>query len=75
MTARGELQTGERVDGDGARLADSAVDGSFVVDVLPGTVLLGVGAGIAFNPALLAAMSDGAAGGGRRAHGHPDRIG
>src|SRR5438309_1312790 len=31
------------------------VDGSFVMDVLPGTVLLGIGAGIAFNPVLLAA--------------------
>jgi EmrB/QacA subfamily drug resistance transporter len=34
------------------------VDGSFVVDVLPSMVLLGVGAGMAFNPVLLAAMSD-----------------
>jgi EmrB/QacA subfamily drug resistance transporter len=34
------------------------VDGSFGVDVLPSMVLLGVGAGIAFNPVLLAAMSD-----------------
>ena len=33
-------------------------DGSFVVDVLPGMILLGVGAGIAFNPVLLAAMGD-----------------
>ncbi len=32
--------------------------GSFVVDILPSMVLLGVGAGIAFNPVLLAAMSD-----------------
>jgi MFS family permease len=38
--------------------AQAPVDGSFVVDVLPGMVLLGVGAGIAFNPVLLAAMSD-----------------
>jgi MFS family permease len=38
--------------------ARAPVDGSFVVDVLPGMVLLGVGAGIAFNPVLLAAMSD-----------------
>jgi EmrB/QacA subfamily drug resistance transporter len=34
------------------------VDGSFVTDVLPATVLIGIGAGIAFNPVLLAAMSD-----------------
>ena len=34
------------------------VGGSFVVDVLPSMVLLGAGAGIAFNPVLLAAMGD-----------------
>jgi EmrB/QacA subfamily drug resistance transporter len=34
------------------------VDGSFVVDVLPGMILLAIGAGMAFNPLLLAAMSD-----------------
>jgi MFS family permease len=34
------------------------VDGSFLVDVLPSMILLGFGAGIAFNPVLLAAMSD-----------------
>jgi len=34
------------------------VHGSFVVDVLPSMILLGVGAGMAFNPVLLAAMSD-----------------
>jgi EmrB/QacA subfamily drug resistance transporter len=34
------------------------VGGSFVADVLPAMVLLGFGAGIAFNPVLLAAMSD-----------------
>jgi len=34
------------------------VDGSFWVDVLPSMTLLGFGAGIAFNPVLLAAMSD-----------------
>jgi MFS family permease len=38
--------------------ARAPVDGHFVVDVLPGMVLLGVGAGVAFNPMLLAAMSD-----------------
>jgi MFS family permease len=34
------------------------VDGSFVIDVLPSMILLGIGAGMAFNPVLLAAMSD-----------------
>jgi EmrB/QacA subfamily drug resistance transporter len=34
------------------------VDGNFVMDVLPSMVLLGFGAGMAFNPVLLAAMSD-----------------
>jgi EmrB/QacA subfamily drug resistance transporter len=37
--------------------ARAPVDGSFVVDVLPATVAIGLGAGIAFNPILLAAMS------------------
>ena len=41
-----------------ALFALAPVDGSFVVDVLPSMVLLGVGAGIAFNPVLLAAMGD-----------------
>lgn len=34
------------------------VDGSFALHVLPSMLLLGVGAGIAFNPVLLAAMGD-----------------
>src|SRR3989442_9337170 len=34
------------------------VGGSYVVDVLPSMILLGIGAGMAFNPVLLAAMSD-----------------
>lgn len=38
--------------------ARAPVQGAFVVDVLPGMLLLGLGAGIAFNPVLLAAMSD-----------------
>jgi EmrB/QacA subfamily drug resistance transporter len=41
-----------------ALLALAPVDGSFVVNVLPSMVLLGFGAGMAFNPVLLAAMSD-----------------
>src|SRR5215218_5604252 len=38
--------------------ARAPVDGTFVVDVLPSMILLGMGAGIAFNPVLLAAMGD-----------------
>jgi EmrB/QacA subfamily drug resistance transporter len=38
--------------------ARAPVDGSFVVDVLPSMILLGLGAGMAFNPVLLAAMSE-----------------
>jgi EmrB/QacA subfamily drug resistance transporter len=34
------------------------VDGGYWTDVLPGMVLLGLGVGLAFNPVLLAAMSD-----------------
>src|SRR5205085_9140801 len=38
--------------------ARAPVDGRYLVDVLPSMILLGIGAGIAFNPVLLAAMSD-----------------
>jgi EmrB/QacA subfamily drug resistance transporter len=38
--------------------ARAPVHGSFLLDVLPGMILLGIGAGVAFNPVLLAAMSD-----------------
>ncbi|MGN6738929.1 DHA2 family efflux MFS transporter permease subunit [Dyella sp.] len=41
-----------------ALFARAPVDGRFVVDVLPAMMLLGLGAGIAFNPVLLAAMGD-----------------
>ena len=41
-----------------ALFALSPVDGSFIAHVLPGMTLLGLGAGMAFNPVLLAAMSD-----------------
>ena len=41
-----------------ALFARAPVDGTFVVDVLPAMVLLGLGAGMAFNPVLLAAMND-----------------
>jgi EmrB/QacA subfamily drug resistance transporter len=34
------------------------VHGSFVVDILPAMVLIGIGGGLAFNPVLMAAMSD-----------------
>jgi MFS family permease len=53
------LATGLLVAGTGLLLfARAPVGGSYVVDVLPGMLLLGFGAGIAFNPILLAAMSD-----------------
>jgi EmrB/QacA subfamily drug resistance transporter len=38
--------------------ARAPVDGHFALDVLPSMILLGVGAGMALNPVLLAAMSD-----------------
>jgi EmrB/QacA subfamily drug resistance transporter len=38
--------------------ARAPVDGNFLVDVLPAMVLQGFGAGIGFNPILLAAMGD-----------------
>jgi EmrB/QacA subfamily drug resistance transporter len=41
-----------------ALFALAPVDGNFVAHVLPGMTLLGLGAGMAFNPVLLAAMSD-----------------
>ncbi|HMO00330.1 MAG TPA: DHA2 family efflux MFS transporter permease subunit [Miltoncostaeaceae bacterium] len=37
--------------------ARTPVDGSILTDVIPGTLAIGLGAGIAFNPILLAAMS------------------
>jgi len=41
-----------------ALLARAPVAGNFVTDVLPAMILLGLGAGMAFNPVLLAAMND-----------------
>jgi EmrB/QacA subfamily drug resistance transporter len=38
-------------------LARVPVDGSWAIDILPATLAVGLGAGIAFNPLLLAAMS------------------
>src|SRR5919201_586430 len=41
-----------------ALFVHAPVGGNFAVDVLPSMILLGFGAGMAFNPVLLAAMSD-----------------
>jgi EmrB/QacA subfamily drug resistance transporter len=41
-----------------ALLALAPVNGTFLINILPSMVLLGIGAGVAFNPMLLAAMSD-----------------
>jgi EmrB/QacA subfamily drug resistance transporter len=38
-------------------LARTPIDGSWAIDILPATLAFGLGAGIAFNPLLLAAMS------------------
>jgi EmrB/QacA subfamily drug resistance transporter len=40
--------------------ARAPVDGNFLIDVLPGMVVFGLGGGITFNPLLLAAMGDAA---------------
>jgi EmrB/QacA subfamily drug resistance transporter len=56
---RRPLSTGLVLAGIGLALFVRApVDGSYMVDVLPSMILLGFGAGMAFNPVLLAAMSD-----------------
>jgi EmrB/QacA subfamily drug resistance transporter len=39
-------------------LARAPISASFIFDILPAMILLGIGAGIALNPVLLAAMSD-----------------
>jgi EmrB/QacA subfamily drug resistance transporter len=39
-------------------LARAPVHGSFLVDVLPSMLLFGIGGGLAFNPVLMASMSD-----------------
>ena len=49
---------GAGAGGPGTGAARAPIDGSFTLDVLPAMVLLGLGAGVAFNPMLLAAMSD-----------------
>ncbi len=56
---RPPLAAGLLLAGSGLLLFVRApVDGNFLIDVLPSMLLLGVGAGMAFNPMLLAAMSD-----------------
>jgi EmrB/QacA subfamily drug resistance transporter len=56
---RAPLATGLGLAGLGLLLLTRApVDGNYLVDVLPSMILLGLGAGMAFNPVLLAAMSD-----------------
>lgn len=56
---RGPLALGLLIAAAGLGLfAVAPVDGEFATHVLPGMVLLGFGAGLAFNPVLLAAMSD-----------------
>jgi EmrB/QacA subfamily drug resistance transporter len=53
------LSTGLLLAAGGLGLfARAPVDGHFAVDVLPSMILLGFGAGIAFNPVLIAAMGD-----------------
>lgn len=56
---RGPLAVGLALAAAGLALfARAPVGGSFALDVLPGMLLLGLGAGMAFNPMLLAAMND-----------------
>jgi EmrB/QacA subfamily drug resistance transporter len=56
---RGPFAAGLLVAAIGLALfARAPADGSFLLDVLPAMLLLGVGAGVAFNPMLLAAMND-----------------
>jgi EmrB/QacA subfamily drug resistance transporter len=56
---RGPLSLGLLMAAVGLMLfARAPAGGSFVLDVLPAMVLLGLGAGVAFNPLLLAAMSE-----------------
>ena len=56
---RGPLAVGLGLAAIGLALfARAPVDGSFALDVMPGMLLLGLGAGMALNPLLLAAMSE-----------------
>jgi EmrB/QacA subfamily drug resistance transporter len=53
------LGTGLALAGLGlALLVRAPIDGNYFVDVLPSMVLLGLGAGIAFNPMIIVAMTD-----------------
>jgi EmrB/QacA subfamily drug resistance transporter len=53
------LATGLGLAGLGLTLLVRApIDGNYLVDVLPSMILLGLGAGIAFNPMIIVAMSD-----------------
>ncbi|RBB31463.1 MFS transporter [Burkholderia reimsis] len=56
---RGPIAAGLLIAACGLALFSRApMDGGFAWHVLPGMTLLGIGAGVAFNPMLLAAMSD-----------------
>lgn len=56
---RGPLILGLLLAGAGLTLfALAPVEGNFMLHVLPGMLLLGLGGGMAFNPVLLAAMGD-----------------
>lgn len=56
---RGPLTAGLAMEAIGLALfVPAPEDGVFLFDVLPGMVFMGLGAGIALNPILLAAMSD-----------------
>jgi EmrB/QacA subfamily drug resistance transporter len=53
------LGTGLALAGLGlALLVRAPIEGNYLVDVLPSMVLLGLGAGIAFNPMIIVAMTD-----------------
>jgi MFS family permease len=56
---KGPLATGLAIAAVGfLYLSRAPVDGHYVTDILPSMLLLGFGAGMAFNPMLLAAMGD-----------------
>jgi EmrB/QacA subfamily drug resistance transporter len=56
---RAPLVTGLGLAGIGLLLLVRApIDGNYLLDVFPSMVLLGVGAGIAFNPMIIVAMTD-----------------
>jgi EmrB/QacA subfamily drug resistance transporter len=56
---RAPLATGLGLAGIGLLLLVRApIDGSYFIDLFPSMILLGVGAGIAFNPMIIVAMTD-----------------